>query len=344
MQHLKARKRIDSSVGIEDRRGESARMYAQTNKNVSDNIIENYMKSFHPYVSHYKLDHAPLRWYLSPEINISLMCKSTQKISYVQYRKVVEKLISGFDHPSQDARGVCCKFELHNKETAADLSHNSVIWGTRIRYNALKAHYTSARHIYKEDKDRKWPGKFEVYTVDLQKVLVLPKMTIKDSFFYFYISGFQRDTFAPLHKGDNKCYIWHKANRGRNAPDIASTFYHVIKNLNLNVMTFIFWMDNCSAQNNNWTLYTLFDCLVNADWGPQNTIVKYFEPGHSFMKADSVHGQIGREWRKRNQILNFKDFSLVANASVTKNKPIVLHHDYFYPFSDGCKQRRRNIA
>nr|CAI5831025.1 unnamed protein product [Callosobruchus analis] len=64
-------------------------------------------------------------------------------------------------------------------------------------------------------------------------------MTIKDSFFISRLVIFN-ETFAPLHKGDNKCYIWHEAIRGRNAPDIASTFYHVIKNSNFNVMTFIF--------------------------------------------------------------------------------------------------------
>nr|CAI5821405.1 unnamed protein product [Callosobruchus analis] len=158
---------------------------------------------------------------------------SKQKISYEKYRQVVEKLNTDFDHPSKDACGVCCKFELHNKETAADLSHNSVICESCIRCNAHKAHYTSSRHAYKEDKEH---------------------------------------------------------------------------------------------------------------WGPQNIIVKYFEPGHSFMKADSVHGQIGRQWRKRSHILDFNDFSDVVNTSATKNKPIVLHHDYFYPVSDGSKQRRRNIT
>nr|CAI5831026.1 unnamed protein product [Callosobruchus analis] len=62
------------------------------------------------------------------------------------------------------------------------------------------------------------------------------------------------------------------------------------------------------------------------------------------MKADSVHGQIGRERRKRSQILDFNNISGMVNASATKNKPIVLHDDDFYPFSDGSKQRRRNIA
>nr|CAI5830936.1 unnamed protein product [Callosobruchus analis] len=54
-----------------------------------------------------------------------------------------------------------------------------------------------------------------------------PKMITKDSFFISRLVTFS-ETFTPLHNGDNKCYTWHEANRGRNAPDIASTFHHVI--------------------------------------------------------------------------------------------------------------------
>nr|CAI5818704.1 unnamed protein product [Callosobruchus analis] len=120
--------------------------------------------------------------------------------------------------------------------------------------------------------------------------------------------------------------------------------YHVIKNSNPNIMTFLFWMHNCTAQNKDWTLYTLLVCLENADWRPQNIIVKYSETGHSFVKPDSVHWQIEREWRKRNQLLDSNDSSDVVKVSATKNKLIVLHHDYFYPFCDDSKQRRRNPA
>nr|CAI5867310.1 unnamed protein product [Callosobruchus analis] len=192
-QHLKARRRIDSSVEIEDRRGESARMYAQMKENVTDNVIENHINSFHPYVSHYKLDRALLRRYLSPEINISPMwkdfCMSKQKISYEKYRLVVEKLNIGFG---------CLRSLFHNKETDANLNHNSVICETCIRYHALKAQYTSARYAYEEDKGRKWPGEVEIYTVNPQKVLLLPNMTIKDSCFISILVTFN-ETSAPLY-------------------------------------------------------------------------------------------------------------------------------------------------
>nr|CAI5846768.1 unnamed protein product [Callosobruchus analis] len=49
------------------------------------------------------------------------------------------------------------------------------------------------------------------------------------------------------------------------------------------------------------------DKELNTDWGPQSIIVKYFEPGKSFMKADPVRGQIGRKRRKRSQILASQD-------------------------------------
>nr|CAI5843351.1 unnamed protein product [Callosobruchus analis] len=159
---------------------------------------------------------------------------------------------------------------------------------------------SARRHAYKEDKERKWPAEVEVYIVDLQKVLLLPKVTTKDSFFISRLVTFN-ETFAPLHKGDNKCHIW-QLSEGE-------------------------------------MLMTL-----SQHWVPHNIIVNYFEPGNSFMKADSVYGQIGREWRKRSQILDFNDFSDVVIASATKNKPIALHHDDFCPLSNCSKQRRRNAA
>lgn len=110
------------------------------------------------------------------------------------------------------------------------------------------------------------------------------------------------------------------------------------------VMNFIFWSDNCSAQNKNRTLYSTFVCIVNADWGPNSIIIKYFEPGHSFMKADSVHGKIGTEWKRRNEILDMDDVVEVVLKSSRKNKPILLHHSDFIQFIDGCKQRRKTTT
>lgn len=80
-----------------------------------------------------------------------------------------------------------------------------------------------AREAYSKDKDQDWGSEYNVYTVNMQKVLIIPKMPIKNSFFVSRVVVFN-ETFAPLHQGDNKCLLWHEAIRVQNVTDVASTF------------------------------------------------------------------------------------------------------------------------
>ena len=55
---------------------------------------------------------------------------------------------------------------------------------------------------------------------------------------------------------------------------------------------FIIWLDNCSAQNKNWALYTMLTKTVNEAFGPDEVILRYLTAGHTHMDADSVHGHM----------------------------------------------------
>ena len=88
---------------------------------------------------------------------------------------------------------------------------------------------------------------------------------------------------------DNPDYVicWQEEIACRLAGNVASSF---IKCIILDATSHIlFWADNCSGQNKNLTLYTALVQCVNAAWGPD------LQEGHTFMKADSVHGGIGRK-------------------------------------------------
>ena len=52
---------------------------------------------------------------------------------------------------------------------------------------------------------------------------------------------------------------------------------------------FIFWSDNCAAQNKNWWLFTALVRQVTITDGPELITIKYFEPGHTHMSSDSFH-------------------------------------------------------
>ncbi|KAL3266636.1 hypothetical protein HHI36_010799 [Cryptolaemus montrouzieri] len=129
----------------------------------------------------------------------------------------------------------------------------------------------------------------------MQKILIIPEMMTKNSFFISRLICFN-ETFASLRNhGQNVCVLWHEAIMGRNSSDVVCAYYNFMKFLGENVKNIVLWADNCAAQNKNWTLFIACSILVDEEWGPETITFKIFEAGHSFMKADSVHGLIGKK-------------------------------------------------
>lgn len=67
-------------------------------------------------------------------------------------------------------------------------------------------------------------------SVDMQKVIQIPKLTIKDAFFSRKLNVFN-ETFAPIDsKGKSVCVLWHEGQSGRKASNIATAYIEFIIN------------------------------------------------------------------------------------------------------------------
>lgn len=76
--------------------------------------------------------------------------------------------------------------------------------------------------------------------------------------------------------------IWHEALSGRSTQDITSTFYAYLLSIR-DDRHVILWLDNCSSQNKNWTLFSFSIHIINSEEVSLESLrVKYFEPGHTF--------------------------------------------------------------
>ena len=115
------------------------------------------------------------------------------------------------------------------------------------------------------------------------------------------------ESIAPLGgstRGKSIGVLWHKGISGRNAEDVASASIAFIRSLEV-IDTIVLWLDNCLAQGKNWYLYTALVAEVNKHAGNFCTIIiRYFEPGHTFMSADSFHHRIEKSIRKTGQLDN----------------------------------------
>lgn len=71
----------------------------------------------------------------------------------------------------------------------------------------------------------------------------------------------------------------------------------------------VVWLDNCAAQNKNWTLLSFLVFLINSGETDILTITfRYFEPGHTFMAADSFHHQVELSLKRTKKVYDFSDF------------------------------------
>jgi hypothetical protein len=216
-------------------------------------------------------------------------------VSYSYYAAAVQRENIGFNRPSQDVCKVCEAYEQH-KEQCDTVAECEVCTVSKAHQNTAQA----MRRQYQCDRDTHAQGDEGRFAVDMQKVLLLPKMRIKEHFFVSRLTLFN-ETFTDLSGKQDISFLWHEGITGRTAAEVASTFYKAMMHCS-SYSSFVFWLDNnCSAQNKNWTLFSLFANVVNSsdDTGPETVTLKYFERGHTFMRADSVHGDIANAIKRK---------------------------------------------
>lgn len=128
-----------------------------------------------------------------------------------------------------------------------------------------------------------------------KEVLLIPRIVAFNE--SFVPIGKNRSNLKPL------AVIWHEAVAGRKTEDIISAFYaFLLKNRDRKQVTI--WLDNCSAQNKNWTLLSFCLHIVNSPEVHLTTLVlKYFEPGHTFMSADQFHHQVEKSLKKKQKYM-----------------------------------------
>lgn len=127
------------------------------------------------------------------------------------------------------------------------------------------------------------------------------------------------ETFAPVGNYAKSLpaitCLWDESIAGRHANDIASCFHRVIERFN-GSEEIILWLDNCSAQNKNWNLFQHIILLLNSNTiKVQKISFKFFESGHTFMAADSVHAAIEKRMRKSKPAETFVEFSAIVEKA-----------------------------
>lgn len=131
------------------------------------------------------------------------------------------------------------------------------------------------------------------------------------------------ESFVPIGDNNNTvkplAVVWHEAISGRKKEDIISTFYKYFLS-NSKVKKFTMFLDNCSAQNKNWTLFGFLVHLINSNVIEAEFIeFFYFEPGHTFMSADFFHHQVEQSLKSMKKVYDFENFKTAVQKANSQN-------------------------
>ena len=326
--------------------------------------IIDHIESFNPSISHYRREHAPNRRYLPSDITIKFMHADYKdnhpgidKCEYETYRKTVSDLNISFTKLGEEE---CEKSTAHEEHLQTPGHHGEGGGGLVEDGNAPgecdvcrewrehKDRAKASREMYQDNSKQEWPAECCVRSVDLQKVIMLPRMPgNKTAIFTKRIVAFH-ETFATVGKkakGKGKenttSVVWHEGVAGRKAEEIASAFVSALEK-DRDRKHVILWLDNCTAQNKNWCLITTLVGLVNSDAVEfEDITLKFFETGHTFMSADSFHHGVELEMKKGKggNVYDFPEFvDVVKKSNSGKVDVIVLDNEKVRAYKGGQSQ------
>lgn len=144
----------------------------------------------------------------------------------------------------------------------------------------------------KEDKNKaKVESDFCAACFDLEQVLLTPH-SFESSLYYKRRLSTYNFTIYDMGTTEGYCFVWNEAVSSRGACEIVTCVFNFIEKMTKKgKKKFVFYSDNCTAQNKNkYYLSMLWYCLktFNLDYIKH----KYLEKGHTQSENDSVHAAI----------------------------------------------------
>ena len=303
-------------------------------------LIQKHITSFSPCVSHYRRKHAPNKLYLPSDVSIKYMHEHFKAshpqivCSYEVYRKIVtDDMNISFTKLGNEECEKCEALKLHNPNHTKENMALNIDCENCINWSRHIEKYVDARTEYKKDCEKKIDSTSLYVSVDMQKVIMLPRLDMfKQVLFTPRIIVFN-ESFIPIGNIKSNlpfAALWHEGVSGRKQADVISTF-HAFLSFARDYENVVIWADNCTSQNKNWSLLSFLIYIINSnEVCAQNITIKYFQPGHTFMSADSFHHEVELGLKKKPKVYDFQDFVNVVrqcNASKVLVKEMT-HSDF----------------
>ena len=164
---------------IKDNRGK-----AVPKAKLDKDLIWKHIMPYHLQINHRKSQNAPNKRYLEPHLTITAIWEDYKPtnghISYIVYLQVFQSENIRFYESSPDERDVNAKYRTHSKDLNGAHDRDACEICKVCQDHKKKAEEARTHHRKDRDKDADNTG---IYTVLMQKIILLPKMSPKNHFF-----------------------------------------------------------------------------------------------------------------------------------------------------------------
>lgn len=261
-----------TGIVAEDRRGKVCK-----NSLISESIkqtVRNHINSFQTVESHYCRQKTS-RQYLPATLNVCKMY--SLYLEYCQDNNIQTPASEAMYRLILSTEFNLSFFQLMRYDNSS--SNEKLV--LEEEYHAHIRNKNLARELKQQDKQKAAENKNEMCCAvfDLQKVLPVPKSNVGVSFYKLKLSAYNFSVYDLATK-DCICYMCHEVIAKRSSSEIGSCLFLYIKEkVEIGIRTFLFYSDNCSGQNMNKFLYSMYNYLCQK----YNVTIRhtYLEKGHT---------------------------------------------------------------
>lgn len=304
--------------------------------------VKNHINSFPRLPSHYSRARTN-KSYIDGSLNITLMYNFYKENCIKDGKQFVSKAVYSnifntefnisFFMPKKDLCNFCTEYNNYTDDERML---------KKQEYEDHKTDISLSRQMKEADKRNTSPDKI-LAIYDLQAILQLPNGNMSALFYKSKLNCFNFTIFeAKTLQG--YCHFWTEAIAKRGAQEITTCVYNYLIEYCQNKHV-IFYSDNCTAQNKNKFLASMYIYVV-ATTNVQSITHKYLVTGHTNNEGDSMHACIEKEKKRilrQGPIFIPAELVTVMKTSKKTGKPYIVKEYQTEDFLD-WKKASENIG
>nr|CAH7762377.1 unnamed protein product [Callosobruchus chinensis] len=265
------------------------------------------------------------RKYLPAELNIKKLWRMYQsnveddlKVKESYFRYIFNRFYNlGFGTPRVDVCSTCLSLTEKIKSTTTEGNRSMLLAEKRVHKLRAKAFYS----LLQEERED-----LLILSFDCQKNQPLPKLPDQSCYYtrqlYLYnFSVVRGHSKSKLNKDNVTAYTWTENEFAKGANEISSCLYDCLNSIDMTpYKTVRLICDGCGGQNKNSILISMVcSWFVNAPDHREEIQLIFPITGHSFIPPDRVFGNVEKEVKQREIIVNPNEYiNIISNSATVK--------------------------